>query len=72
METDEQAELSSANEAADDESAVWKWNGRDLNENLQIVSDVIIREAKPGGEKYVRFAGRRVTVACDSVLVKLL
>ena len=53
METDEQAELSSANEAADDESAVWKWNGRDLNENLQIVSDVIIREAKPGGKRHV-------------------
>jgi len=50
METDRQAELSSANEATDDESSVWKWNGRDLNENLQIVSEVIIREAKPDHE----------------------
>jgi len=40
----------SSNGSGGDDAPLWKWNERDLNENLQIVSEIIIREAKPDHE----------------------
>ena len=54
MRADEEAAPQTNGENHDDDddddghASVWRWNDKDLAENLQIVSDIIIREAQEG------------------------